>query len=224
MKLSTETLNVLKNFSAINEGIEFKKGNTLKTMSSGKTVLAEASLKDSFTDEFCVDDLNEFLQVHALFDNKAELVFDDHNINFKNGRQSVKYRKTAKNMIVTPPEKALTLPTEDVKFNLSAEDYDWVIKTAKVLSSTHIAVQSDGEKVEIITFNADIDTAHVNSIQIGDGDGKKYKAVFNIDNMKLIPGAYEVIICFKGLSNFKNSKGDIQYWIATEAKHSKFGV
>jgi hypothetical protein len=66
MKLSTETLNVLKNFSAINEGIEFKKGNTLKTMSSGKTVLAEASLKDSFTDEFCVDDLNEFLQVQLV--------------------------------------------------------------------------------------------------------------------------------------------------------------
>jgi hypothetical protein len=86
-----------------------------------------------------------------------------------------------------------------------------------------MAFQSDGDKIEVITFNAELDTAHENSIQIGEGNGKKYKAVFNIDNIKLIPGAYEVTVCFKGLSHFKNTKDDIQYWIASEAKFSKFG-
>lgn len=223
MKLSNETLTVLKNFASINDGIEFKKGNTIKTVSGSKSVLAQANLKDSFVDEFCVDDLNNFLSVHSLFGDKAELVFDEHNINFKNGRHKVKYRKTSKNMIVIPPEKALTLPSEDAKFTLTAEDYDFILKSYKVLSSTHMAFQSDGDKIEVITFNAELDTAHENSIQIGEGNGKKYKAVFNIDNIKLIPGAYEVTVCFKGLSHFKNTKDDVQYWIASEAKFSKFG-
>ena len=48
MKLSTETLTVLKNFASINSGLEFKKGTKLSTISSTKTVLAKATLKDTF--------------------------------------------------------------------------------------------------------------------------------------------------------------------------------
>jgi len=65
MKLSTETLSVLKNFASINSGIEFKQGNIIRTMSSGKTVLAKATLKDDFPQDFCVYDLNQFLLVHS---------------------------------------------------------------------------------------------------------------------------------------------------------------
>jgi hypothetical protein len=46
MKLSTETISVLKNFGAINQGIMFKKGKTLKTVSSHKNILAEVSIKE----------------------------------------------------------------------------------------------------------------------------------------------------------------------------------
>jgi hypothetical protein len=185
--------------------------------------MAEATLKDDFTDEFCVEDLNEFLSVYSLFDDKAELVFDEHNINFKNGKRSIAYRKTSKTAITVPPDRPLNFPSKDVEFKLTAEDYDWIIKTSKVLSSTHIAVQSDGDKIEIATFNADINSAHVNSTVIGEGNGKKYKIVFSTDNLKLIPGEYDVAICFKGISHFKHTKEQIQYWIAYEAKHSKTG-
>jgi hypothetical protein len=224
MKLSNETLTVLKNFASINQNLEFKKGSKLTTVSPTKTVLAEAILKDDFTDEFCVEDLNEFLSVHSLFSDKAELAFDEHNILFKGDRRKIKYRKTSKNVIVTPPDKTLTLPSEDVKFTLAAEDYDWILKTSKVLSSPHIAIKSDGEKVEIVTFDAAVDTAHINSLELNiNGTGNKYKIVFSVDNFKLIPGTYDVTVSFKGLTNFKNTKDNIQYWIASEAKHSKIG-
>ena len=58
MKLSTETLNILKSFSAINNGIEFKQSNKLKTISPSRALLAEVTLKDTFPDSFCVEDLN----------------------------------------------------------------------------------------------------------------------------------------------------------------------
>jgi hypothetical protein len=222
MKLSNETLAVLKNFSAINQGIQFKKGTKLTTVSAGKTVLAQATLKDEFPQDFCVYDLNQFLSVHSLHKD-SELSFDDSNVIFKSGRSSTKYRKTAKEMIVIPPEKEISLPSVDVSFTLTEEDYANIMKVASVLSSPHIAVESNGEAVQLAAFDALDDSAHTNSIQVGQGDGKKYKIVFKTENIKLIPGSYSIEISFKGIGHFKNNKDDIQYWIAFEAKETKIG-
>lgn len=222
MKLSNETLAVLKNFSAINQGIQFKKGTKLTTVSAGKTVLAQATLKDEFPQDFCVYDLNQFLSVHSLHKD-SELSFDDSNVIFKSGRSSTKYRKTAKEMIVTPPEKEISLPSVDVSFTLTEEDYANIMKVASVLSSPHIAVESDGEFVQLAAFDSLDDSAHTNSIQVGQSDGKKYKIVFKTENIKLIPGSYSVEISFKGIGHFKNTKDAIEYWIAFEAKETKIG-
>ena len=90
MKLSTDTVNVLKNFASINSGIEFKKGKTLTTISSNKTVLAKATLQDQIEDDFCIYDLNQFLSVYSINDG-TELEFDDQNIIFKSGKSKIKY-------------------------------------------------------------------------------------------------------------------------------------
>jgi hypothetical protein len=223
MKLSNETLTVLKNFSAINQGIQFKKGKKLTTVSSSKTVLAQANLKDEFPQEFCVYDLNEFLSVHSLYKD-SEIDFTDSDIIFKNGKRKGNYRMTASTMIVTPPEKEITLPSVDCEFTLSAEDYDSLMKAATTTSSPNIAVQSDGEVIELVTFDAANNAAHTNTIEVGTGNGKTYKIVFKTDNIKLISGTYSVKISFKGIGHFQNTKDDIQYWIAFEAKESKTGA
>lgn len=222
MKLSNETLTVLKNFSTINQGIQFKAGKKLTTVSSSKTVLAQANLTDEFPEEFCIYDLNQFLSVHSL-NKDTELAFDDANVIFQSGKSKIRYRKTAKDMIVTPPEKDITLPSEDCSFSLTAEDYNSIMNTARVLSSPHIGVKSDGEMVELVAFDAADNSAHTQAIQVGEGNGKKYTIVFKTENIKLIPGAYDVTISFKGIGHFKNTKEDIQYWIAFEAKESKVG-
>ncbi len=222
MKLSSETLSVLQNFAKINSGIEFKKGNKIATMSSGKTVLAKATLKDDFPQDFCVYDLNQFLAVHSL-NKDTEIDFDDANVIFKSGRSKIKYRKTEKNMIVTPPEKQLSLPSVDVSFTLTEEDLAAILKTASVLQSPNIAVESDGDKVWLTAFNAVDNSAHTNSIDVSEGNGHKFKMVFLTDNFKMISGGYDVEISSKGLASFKNKTVDIQYWVATESKYSKFG-
>jgi len=221
MKLSNETLAVLKNFASINQGIQFKKGKKISTVSSSKTVLAQANLSDSFPQDFCIYDLNQFLSVHGLFKDGADIDFDSSNVIFKGGKSKVKYRMTDKTMIVTPPEKEIVLPSVDCSFSLSQSDLDWIMKTSSVLSSPHIAVQSDGETINLLTFDAADDSAHTNSIELGEGNGKTYKVVFKTENMKLIPGGYDVDVSFKGIGHFKNSKEDIDYWIAFESKESE---
>jgi len=222
MKLSNETLSVLKNFAGINSGIEFKKGNKLTTISSGKTVLAKATLKDEFPQDFCVYDLNQFLNVHSL-NKDTEVDFDESNIIFKSGRSKAKYRKTAREMIVTAPDKALSLPSVDIDFTLTEEDFGSILKSANILQSPNIAVESTGDKICLTAFNAKDDSAHTNSIEVADGNDNKFKMVFLTENLKMISGSYDVEISAKGLASFKNKNVDIQYWVATESKDSKFG-
>ena len=220
MKLSNETLTVLKNFSSINQGLQFKQGKKLTTVSASKTVLAQANLSDEFPKEFCIYDLNQFLSVYNL-NKDPELDFTESDVIFNSGKKKTNYRMTAPDMIVVPPNKEITLPSVDCEFTLSAEDYDSIMKAASVLSSPHIGVRSDGVAVEIVTFDANDNSAHTNSTQVGEGNGKKYTVVFKTENIKLIPGSYTVQISFKGIGHFQNTKEDIQYWIAFEAKESK---
>lgn len=222
MKLSGETLSILKNFAGINMGMEFKVGNTIRTMSVGKNILAEAKLKDSFPDEFCVYDLNQFLSVHSLYKD-AEIDFDDSNIIFKSGRGKIKYRKTAKEMIVTAPDKNLVLPSVDVSFVLTEEDLATILKSASVLQSTHIAVESDEGRTFLTCYCAKDDSAGTNSIEVGDApSGTSFKMVFLTENWKMIPGSYDVELCAKGLASFKHKTQEVDYWIALEAKDSYY--
>ncbi len=223
MKLSNETLTVLKNFAGINSGIEFKTGNKIATISSTKTVLAKATLPDEFPQDFCIYDLNQFLSVFSL-NKDTELDFDNQHVIFKSGRSKTKYRTTVKTMIVSPPDKELKLPTVDGEFELKDVDLAQALKNAAVLGSSHIAFESDGSKVVVSTFDAKDDSAHTNTIEIGEiNNGKVFKAVFLAENFKMIPGSYSVEVSSQGLASFKNEKGDLQYWIAIEAKESKFG-
>lgn len=222
MKLSNETLTVLKNFSTINQGIQFKQGKKLTTVSPSKTVLAQAGLNDEFPQEFCIYDLNQFLSVYNL-NKDCELDFTTSDVIFKssNGKNKSNYRMTAPDMIVTPPNKELTLPSVDCSFVLSENDYKSIMSAASVLSSPHIAVKSDGNTIEVVAFDANDNSAHTNSTEVGAGNGKQYNIVFKTENIKLIPGSYDVQVSFKGLAHFKNTKDDIQYWVAFEAKESK---
>jgi hypothetical protein len=223
MKLSNETLNVLKNFSTINSGLQFKTGNKLTTVSSGKSVLAKAILADSFPQDFCVYDLNQFLSVHSLFKDSVDIEFDNSNIIFKDGHSKINYRMTAKEMIVVPPDRDIVLPSVDCSFRLTAEDYASIMKTASVLSSPNIGVESDGEEIRVTTFSVADDSAHTNSVVVGEGDYSIYKIVFKTENIKMIPGTYDVSISFKGIGHFKNVDQDIEYWIAFEATGSNTG-
>ena len=150
MKLSQETTAILKNFSHINQGIYFKKGNVISTMSPQKNILADATISEEIPQDFGIYDLNNFLSVTSLFKEGSELEFDDKHVIIKGlgGRSKIKYRITDPSMIVVAPDKRPNLPSVDVKFTFSKDDFEWVIKTATVLGAPHLAVESDGSTVD----------------------------------------------------------------------------
>ncbi len=219
MKLSNETLSVLKNFASINQGILFKPGKTVRTISTHKNILAEAVVSEEIPKEFGVYDLNNFLSVISLHKEEPTIDFDESNVLISGlqGRSKIKYRFCAPNMIVAAPDKNLELNNPEIKFDLSAEDFDWILRAANVLSSPHIAVESDGKKIFVTAFDLQNDSAHTESLEVGKGDGNKYKMLFKTENMKMLSGGYAVTISSKGIAHFKHKTISIQYWIATEA-------
>jgi hypothetical protein len=125
-------------------------------------------------------------------------------------------------MIVAAPDKDINLPSKDAEFTLKEDELMSALKTAAVLQSPNIAFESDGKKVFVTTFNSKDDAAHTNTVEIAEGTFKEFKAVFLTENLKMIPGTYDVEISSKGLASFSNTKEDIDYFIAIEAKDSKF--
>lgn len=221
MKLCNETLNVLKNFAAINQNLELKKGSVIRTIEPQKRVLSKATVTDSFPEDFCIYDLNDFLSVYSI-DKDTDIEFDEHNVILKSGRSKIKYRKAAKEAIVVPPEKDLSLPSVDFSFVLTETTLASVLKSAAILDTPHISVKSDGTNVSLLCFDAENDSKNTREIELDETSDKTFSVVFSVDNIKIIPETYNVDICFKGIAHFSAVNKDIEYWIATEAKHSKY--
>lgn len=219
MKLSNDTLTVLKNFASINKNIMLKKGKTLKTISGGKNVIAEATISEEIPTDFGVYDLNEFLSILSLHKDDAVLNFDSENIliSGQKGRSKTKYRFCAPGMILSAPDKAVAMPDPEIAFELTADDFDWIMRAASVLSSPNIVIESDGSTISVTTTDVTNSSAHTDSLEITKGNGDSYRMFFKTENIKNLAGGYDVKISSKGISNFKHKTLNIQYWIATEA-------
>jgi hypothetical protein len=223
MKLSSETIAILKNFSGINQNLEFKQGNKLSTISTTKAVWAQANIKDDFPKSFCVYDLNKFLASHAMFKDSAEMTFEsDNRVTMSSGRRRYIFTPAARDAILTPPDKDIKMDKVDCSFIMSADDYADIMKAVNVLSSPNISVVSDGDKVSLVAGDTKDDALDKMLIEVGEGNGHAYKIVFKTENFKMLQGDYQVEISFKGFARFQNTKDDIQYFVAFEGTESTY--
>ena len=224
MKLSKHTLNMLKNFSDINMSIEIKKGNILRTVSVQKNILAQAELEEEFPQDFAIYELNRFLGAVSLF-NDPEFQFNGKSANIGTNTHSVDYVYCDPSMIVTPPENNITFPDPEVKFKLSQDALSQIMKASNVLGTPEIAVEGGPHPNDVIRLKAlDVnnDSTDTFKVVLDERSDNKFRFVFKTENMKMIPGNYDVQISSKGISHFSLQGQKLQYWIATESS-SSFG-
>ena len=224
MKLSKHTLSMLKNFSDINMSIEIKEGNILRTVSVQKNILAQAELEDSFPQDFAIYELNRFLGAVSLFDD-PEFQFNGKSANIGTTKHSVDYVYCDPSMIVTPPENNITFPEPEVKFVLSQDALSQVMKASNVLGTPEIAVEggpAPADSIRIKALDVNNDSTDTFQVVLDEHSGDKFRFVFKTENMKMIPGNYDVEISSKGISHFTLQGQNLQYWIATEST-SSFG-
>ena len=221
MKLSDKTLTLLKNFSSINQSILFKEGNCLKTISVMKNILAEAKIEEEIPKDFGIYDLNQFLNGLNLHKN-AELDFqNDSYVVIKEGKSRSKYFFADPNVIVTPPDKDIALPSEDVCFLLDTKELDKLLKASSVYQLPDLSVVGESGVVKLVVRDKKNDTSNEFSVIVGETN-EVFTFNFKVENIKIIPGNYEVVVSSKLLSRFKNTGFDVTYWIALEPD-STFG-
>jgi hypothetical protein len=221
MKLSDKTLTLLKNFSSINQSILFKQGNSLRTISVMKNILAEATIEEELPKDFGIYDLNQFLNGLNLHQN-AELDFENNSyVMIREGKTRSKYFFADPNVIVTPPDKSITLPTEDVCFTLDTKELDKLLKAAAIYQLPDLSVVGEAGVVKLVVRDKKSDTSNDFSIVVGETEDQ-FVFNFKVENIKIIPGSYEVAISSKLLSRFSNSGLDVTYYIAMEPD-STFG-
>ena len=222
MKLSDKTLSLLKNFSNINQSILFKKGSSLRTISVMKNILAEATITEEIPKDFGIYDLSQFLNVNTTLFNSPELDFvNDGYVLIHEGRSRQRFFFADPNVIITPPEKAIELPSEDVSFELSTDQLDRLLKAAAISQLPDLSVVGGEGVVKILVRDKKNDTSNDYSVVVGETD-KEFSFNFKVENIKVLPGTYDVVVSQKLLSRFTSKNHDLTYYIALEPD-STFG-
>ena len=214
MKMSTKTLNLLKNYASINSNILVKPGNQISTISPVKNVMSVANVEEDFDTEFGIWDLNKFLGVVSLFD-KPEFAFDEKSVTISGSSgASVEYYYSEPSLL-SVPTKQITMPDAEVSFTLKQKHFAELQKASSVLQVSDLAVRTDGDMLQLAVLDKGDVTSNCYTIDLGEvAGGQDFCFYFKVENLKMIEGDYKVNISKQNISQFVGT--DVMYWIALE--------
>ena len=213
MILSDKTTKVLQNFATINSGILFRSGNVIRTISPQKTIMAKATVDETFGRDFAIFNLNRFLGVLSLFQS-PEIVVGEKSATIVADKQKLTYVYADPTTFMTPPEKDVTFPIPEITFKLKAADLDKVKKAGNVMQLPEIAITGDGTTMMIRAVDMKNPTADGFSIDVATTE-LNFNAVFKAEQLIMLPNDYDVVISSKGISKFDAT--NLTYWVAVEA-------
>ena len=222
MKLSDKTINLLKNFSSINQSILIKEGDSIRTISVMKNILAEAKVPEEFPKDFGIYDLNQFLNAISSLHVNPELDFSNNEyLLIREGKKRNRFFFADPNVIVSPPEKSITLPSEDVSFELDTQVLGSLMKAAAIYQVPDLSVVGEAGVVKLVVHDKKNDTSNTHEEIVGETD-EEFCFNFKVENIKILPGTYEVVVSKKLLSRFESKNHELTYYIALEPD-STFG-
>ena len=217
MKLSNETLAILKNFALIQPNLLFRTGSELKTIAEAKNIVAKASIGETIPQDFGIYDVNDFLSATSLFsDPILEFSGTGKSATLSEGKSSLNYFFSDEASL-TYPQKDVSMPTTDVSFVLTSEVLKSLQRATALLSVSTVAVEDAGSGIVIRVNDPKNSTSNSYGTEVdGNNNGHKFKFHFDISNFKILQGDYDVSISGKLISHFKHQTLPVEYWIALE--------
>jgi len=213
MKLSKKTLEVLKNFSQINNSMLFREGNEQRTVSHSGNIFATATIEESFPMEAGIYDLSEFLNTLTLFDD-PEINFGTKQFTITDATTSCRYSYAPKNVIVFT-DKRPKFNGSNVEFSLKGDVLAKIQRASSVMDLADLVVSRKGSDLILVASDTQSDSTNTYDIQVGEhaNEVDEINFVFKSENLKVLPGDYEVSI--------KSPAGrfvgtDVEYYIAIE--------
>ena len=217
MKLSDQTLEVLKNFSDINTNILVKPGSELSTISTMKNILAKATITESFDKQFAVYDLSELLGIVSAIEKPDVDISNEKfmTIGSTGSKSKAKYYYSDES-VVTSPQKDVVMPDADVNFQLKDEILSKLLKMAAIMKLPDLSLLGKKGQDVILKVHDKKNSANSYEEFVGTEASADFTFNFKIENLKIIPGDYDVAVSSKSISHFKNKVKPIEYWIALE--------
>lgn len=219
MKLSKQTVDILNNFSTINNNLIIKPGKKIITMSVAKDVLAEYECEDVFDKTISIYNLSELLGAYSQFSD-PELILDEKHLTIKQGKQHVKY-VYADESLLSAPKKDITMPPAEIKLTITQDIIKQMQKMASILDVDDLAFIGDGKTVSIKVFDKSNPTANSFEIGLDVESTNVFNISFKKDRLRLYPSNYEVEISSKKISKWTSTSLKLSVYIAVE-KDSTF--
>jgi hypothetical protein len=224
MKLSNNTISVLKNYASINQNLVIKEGKELTTMSALKNIIAKAEVEEEFPQEVAIYDLNEFLSCLSLFQS-PNLEFESTFVTITEENKPTTKMKYfySDPSVVTTPSKMITMPSNEITFTLDSATLSDITKASAVISSADLVLENTNGTPSLTVKDKKNDTANSYSRGVDTQGEGKFSFFFKVENLKLMDGKYTVQVSSKNISHMKNESTPIEYWIALEPE-SKYSV
>lgn len=217
MKLSEHTMTVLKNFASINSGVVLEKGNIQKTMHPEKSVLVEAEIEENIPEKIGIYDLNQFLgNISTL--NNPDLEFSEKSVSMNDDIFSLFYLSCSPELIVSPPEKGLSLDNPDVSFDLSNALLTKTLRLASMNNLPHLSFVGEKGKLKLQAHEKANPSSNLASAELSEYSGKDFVATFRVETLKIIPDDYSVDIKNGAFAKFTSKTKKVTYYIALMVK------
>jgi len=221
MKISKQTLDILKNFSIINQSMLIRPGNTQRTIRiPQRNVLAEAFLSEEFPVECGIYELPKFLAAITLFE-EPELEFGSCyvDINDTNSENKIRYYYAAANLFkdTQPPDKRFVLDEVMDEFTLDNSSLTKLNKAAMIMSIPDFVINRKDNKRTISVCNIKSKSSNTFTVTQKSDIKGDYNVILNNDNLKCIPDSYAVTVGIrKGITICQFSSNNITYWFGPE--------
>jgi hypothetical protein len=217
IKLSKETMDILKNYSSINSNIFINSGNRISTISPIKNILSEVEVSETFDVGFGIWDLPKFLGTISIF-NDPELEFHEKYVLILNGNSTIKYYYSDPKLL-TVPTKKINMPKIDLSFSITETQIQQLKKAASILGVSDLTIENNEEDELIIKVHDKKDkgsNSYIMNLQTNQEFVGNFSLNFMIENLKLIPDDYDVDISSNIVSRFTSTNRNLTYWIALE--------
>ncbi len=224
MKLSDQTISILKNYSTINESLLFTEGNRLRTIAKNKSLLASAKIEETIPVKFAIYNLNQFLSAMTMYGQALSLDFSDKSVKmtFTDSR-TINYTCADESLVITPPDKEIADFEGDVSFVLTNESLDSIKKASATLGLPEVVfVGKPGEKFKARLIDLGNPSSSSMEVELPEVSNVSCEVVYKVEVLKLMSNSYTVDISKQGIGKFQTGDGSLTYHITSEKQHTKF--
>lgn len=216
MKLSKATLDVLRNFASINQNVMIHPGQVLSTRTVAKNIYVEATVEDTFPQEFGIYNLNEFLGIVGLFSD-PQFDMTANSVTISQGKNRVQYAFAAPEVLDFPDEsvKKVKAVAFDAEFELSEEVLKSVLKAGAILGATDLLISGEDGVITCTVIDPKNPSSNTFATEVGTTD-QSFKLYIKLESLKMPSGMYTVKLSRKKIAHFSSMTQSYNIYVANE--------